>query len=138
MVRRLFRTGMLGKRHQTAQLATDGARMGPMKVRVSGKQIEIGEALPEQVRARIEGAIGKHFDGGADSHVVFAHEGTGFRCDCATHLDSGVVLKAQGSGTDAYKAFDAALDRLEKQLRRYKRRLKNHHEKSASGRDAGT
>jgi ribosomal subunit interface protein len=48
------------------------------------------------------------------------------------------VLKAQGSGTDAYKAFDAALDRLEKQVRRYKRRLKNHHEKSATGRDAGT
>jgi ribosomal subunit interface protein len=129
---------MLGKRHQTAQLATDGARMGPMKVRVSGKQIEIGEALPEQVRARIDGAISKHFDGGADSHVVFAHEGTGFRCDCATHLDSGVVLKAQGSGNDAYKAFDAALERLEKQVRRYKRRLKNHHEKSASSRNAGT
>ncbi len=137
MVRRFFRTGMLGKRQQTAQSASEGARMGPMKVRVSGKQIEIGEALPEQVRTRIESAIGKHFDGGAEANVVFAHEGVRFRCDCAAHLDSGAVLKAQGSGSDAYRAFDAALDRLEKQVRRYKRRLKNHHDKVATRRGVG-
>jgi ribosomal subunit interface protein len=109
----------------------------PMKVRVSGKQIEIGEALPEHVRGRIEAAIGKHFEGGAEAHVVFSHEGSGFRCDCAAHLDSGVVLKAHDSGADAHKAFDAALEHLEKQVRRYKRRLKNHHEKAASRGDAG-
>jgi ribosomal subunit interface protein len=108
-----------------------------MKVRVSGKQIEIGEALPEHVRTRIESAIGKHFDGGAEAHVVFSHEGSGFRCDCAAHLDSGVVLKAHDIGVDAHKAFDAALDHLEKQVRRHKRRLKNHHEKGASRGDAG-
>jgi ribosomal subunit interface protein len=111
--------------------------VGPMKIRVSGKQVEIGDALPEQARARIELAIGKHFDGGAEAHIVFAHEGTGFRCDCSAHLDSGAVLKAGGSGADAYRAFDAALDRLEKQVRRYKRRLKNHHEKIAPPGDAG-
>ena len=112
--------------------------MGPMKVRVSGKQIEIGEALPGLVQARIESAIGKHFGGGADAHAVFSHEGVGFRCDCAAHLDSGVVLKAEGRGNDAYRAFDAALEHLEKQIRRYKRRLKNHHEKAASRRDVGS
>jgi ribosomal subunit interface protein len=107
-----------------------------MKVRVSGKQIEIGEALPEKVTARIENAIGKHFDGGADAHIVFSHEGINFRCDCSAHLDSGVVLKADGNGVDAYRAFDEALERLEKQIRRYKRRLKNHHEKAATRRVA--
>jgi ribosomal subunit interface protein len=47
-----------------------------------------------------------------------------------THLDSGVVLKAEGTAADAYRAFDVAVDRLEKQVRRYKRRLKNHHERA--------
>ncbi|HEY5046682.1 MAG TPA: ribosome-associated translation inhibitor RaiA [Rhizomicrobium sp.] len=108
-----------------------------MKIRVSGKQIEIGESLPEQVRSRIESAIGKHFEGGAEANVIFSHEGTGFRCDCAAHLDSGAILKAEGSGSDAWRAFDATLDHLEKQIRRYKRRLKNHHEKIASPRDPG-
>jgi ribosomal subunit interface protein len=103
-----------------------------MKIRVSGKQVEIGEALPEQARIRIENAITKHFDGGADAHLVFSHEGVGFRCDCTAHLDSGVVLKAQGLGNDAYRSLDHMLEHLEKQIRRYKRRLKNHHEKSAT------
>lgn len=98
-----------------------------MKVRVSGKQIEIGDVLPEQVRARLESAIAKYFDGGADANVVFSHEGTFYRADCSAHLDSGITLKAQGEGEDAYRAFDAALERIEKQVRRYKRRLKDHH-----------
>lgn len=98
-----------------------------MKVRVSGKQIEIGEALPEQVRAKLESAIGKYFDGGVDANVVFSHEGTFFRADCSAHLDSGTTLKAEGEAPDAYRAFDVALDHLEKQVRRYMRKLKNHH-----------
>ena len=101
-----------------------------MNLRVSGKQFEIGEALPEQVRTRLQAVIGKHFDGGADSNVVFSHEGFGFRVDCTTHLDTGVVLKAEGDASDAYQAFDAAIVKLEKQVRRYKRKLKNHHEKN--------
>lgn len=98
-----------------------------MKVRVSGKQIEIGEALPEQVRTRLEAAIGKYFDGGADANVVFSHEGAFYRADCAAHLDSGVVLKAEGEDKDARRAFDIALEHLEKQVRRHMRKLKSHH-----------
>ncbi len=109
-----------------------------MKVRVSGKQFEIGEVLPEKVRKRLEGVVGKHFDGGAESNVVFSHEGFGFRADCTTHLDSGVVLKSAGSAADAYRAFDDAVDRLEKQIRRYKRRLRNHHEKAKAPRSENT
>ena len=108
-----------------------------MKVRVSGKQIEIGEALPETVRSRIESAINKHFDGGAEAHIVFSHEGSGFRADCAAHLVSGITLKSQGTGTDAYLAFDVALQHLVRQVRRYKRRLKNYHEKGPSRRQTG-
>jgi ribosomal subunit interface protein len=99
-----------------------------MKVRVSGKQVEIGAALPEDVRMRLEAAILKHFDGGAEANVVFSHDGPFFRADSTVHLDSGVVMKAEGDGKDAYLAFDSSLVHLEKQLRRYKRKLKNHRE----------
>ena len=98
-----------------------------MKVRVSGKQIEIGDVLPEQVRTRLDAAIGKYFDGGVDANVVFSHEGTFYRADCSAHLDSGAILKAEGEAPDAYRAFDIALEHLEKQVRRYMRKLKNHH-----------
>ena len=100
-----------------------------MKHRVSGKHMEIGRALPRHVRERVELVVGKHFDGGAESNVVFSHEGSGYRADCTTHLDSGVVMKAQGRAADAHHAFDAAIAKLESQIKRYKRRLKNHHEK---------
>jgi ribosomal subunit interface protein len=106
-----------------------------MSVRVSGKQIEIGEALPHKVRLQLETVLAKHFDGGADAHVVFSHEGFGFRADCTAHLDSGVVLKAEGAGKETHDAFETALENLEKQLRRYKRRLKNHHQRAKSSRD---
>jgi ribosomal subunit interface protein len=98
-----------------------------MKVRVSGKQIEMGDALPEQVRTKLEAALTKYFDGGIDANVVFSHEGSLYRADCTAHLDSGTVLTAQGDADDAYRAFDVALSRLEKQVRRYMRKLKSHH-----------
>jgi ribosomal subunit interface protein len=100
-----------------------------MQIRVSGKQIAIGEALPELVRERLAAAIGKHFNGEAEGHVVFAHEGSGYRADCTVHLSAGVVLKSHAMGNDPRVAFDEALVHLEKQVRRYKRRLKNHRER---------
>src|ERR1700749_4466705 len=107
-----------------------------MNVRVSGKQVEIGTALPEKVRERLETALAKHFDGGADAHAVFSHEGPGYCADCSGHLDSGPGVKSEGTGKDVHLAFDFAFEHLEKQLRRYKRRLKNHHPK-ATVRDSG-
>jgi ribosomal subunit interface protein len=108
-----------------------------MNVRVSGKQIEIGEALPVKVRERLETVIAKHFDGDADATVVFAHEGSGYRTDCMVHLTSGIVQKAEGVGQDVHAAFDDVMVHLEKQLRRYKRRLKNHHQKANTLKGAG-
>jgi ribosomal subunit interface protein len=108
-----------------------------MKVRVSGKQLEIGEALPDTVRSRLEVVVAKHFKGGAEASVVFSHEGTGFRADCTTHLDAGVVLNAEGVNGDIHRAFEDALAHLETQIRRYKRRLKNHHEKAKTPRGVG-
>ncbi len=101
-----------------------------MRVRVSGKQIKIGETLPAGVRARLEAVAAKHFDGGAEAQVVFSHDGSFYRADCTLHLDSRTVLKAEGKGADAHRAFDVAFKHLETQLRTYKRKLKNHHAKA--------
>ena len=108
-----------------------------MKVRVSGKQLEIGEALPELARTRLEVVVSKHFKGGAEASVVFSPEGSGFRADCTTHLDAGAVLNAEGVGGDVHRALDGMLAHLEKQIRRYKRRLKNHHEKAKTPKGVG-
>src|SRR5678815_2196718 len=98
-----------------------------MQVRVSGKQVEIGGALPEQARTRLTAAVEKHFDRGSSASVVFSRQRTGFHADCSIHLDSGAVLLAEGKGEDAYRALDEMLNHVEAQASRYKRRLKNHH-----------
>ncbi|MHB2167261.1 ribosome hibernation-promoting factor, HPF/YfiA family [Alsobacter sp. R-9] len=97
-----------------------------MPLRVSGKNLDIGEALRAQVVARVSGAVQKYFDGGFSGHVIVEREGTGFRTDCTLHLSSGVTLQADASSHDAYQSSDRAAERLEKRLRRYKRRLKDH------------
>ncbi len=96
-----------------------------MPLRVSGKNLDIGEALRAQVVDRVSGAVRKFFDGSFSGHVTVAREGTGFRTDCALHLSSGVTLQTEGSAHDAYQSADRAAERLERRLRRYKQRLKD-------------
>jgi ribosomal subunit interface protein len=103
-----------------------------MQIRVAGKQIEIGETLPERVRERLTAAIEKYFDRSAQGNVTFTKERVGFRADCTVHLSSGTTMQTHGTGEDAYKAFEVALDRLEKRVRRYTRRLKNHHDRGTA------
>jgi ribosomal subunit interface protein len=95
-----------------------------MTLRISGKNLDIGEALRGQVESRVAGALSKYFGGGYSGHVTMEKEGTGFRSDCVLHLDSGITLEATGRAQDAYIAFDQTAERLEKRLRRYKTRLK--------------
>ena len=97
-----------------------------MPFRVSGKNIDIGEALRERLGARVADALEKYFDGGFSGHVTVGKEGFGFRTECVLHLDSGIVLEADAMAADAYASADQAAIRLEKRLRRYKRRLKDH------------
>jgi ribosome hibernation promoting factor len=96
-----------------------------MPFRISGKNIDIGEALRTRVNARIAEALGKYFDGGYSGHVTVGKEGFGFRTECAVHLDSGITLQAEGMAADAYASADQAAIRIEKRLRRYHRRLKD-------------
>jgi ribosomal subunit interface protein len=105
-----------------------------MTLRVSGKNLDLGEALRARVSARIEEAVEKYFDGGWSGHITVGPEGNGFRAECALHLDSGTVLQAQGEADDPVLSCDGAAELIEKRLRRYKRRLKDHR---ANGRGRG-
>ncbi|MGA8615864.1 MAG: ribosome-associated translation inhibitor RaiA [Xanthobacteraceae bacterium] len=97
-----------------------------MSFRVSGKNIDVGEALRERVSDRLAEAMGKYFDGGYSGHVTLERDGFGFRTECAIHLDSKITLNAEGMAADAYASADQAALRIEKRLRRYHRRLKDH------------
>ena len=107
-----------------------------MPFRVSGKNLDVGDALRERVNARIAEAVDKYFDGGYSGHVTVTREGFGFRTECAIHLDSKVTLHAEGHAADAYASADQAALRVEKRLRRYHRRLKDHHPERLDGRGA--
>lgn len=105
-----------------------------MPFRVSGKNLDIGEALRERVNARIAEALSKYFDGGYSGHVTVAKDGIGFRTESVIHLDSGITLHSEANAVDAYASADQAAIRIEKRLRRYKRRLKDHRaEQRANG-----
>ena len=106
-----------------------------MPFRVSGKNIDVGEALRARVSGRIADVTAKYFDGGFSGHVTIGKEGHGFRTECVIHLDSGIVLEADAQAADAYASADQAAMRIEKRLRRYKRRLKDH---QAAGADDQT
>jgi ribosome hibernation promoting factor len=107
-----------------------------MPFRVSGKNLDIGEALRARVNARVAEALGKYFDAGYSGHVTVEKEGFGFRTECVVHLDSGITLHTEANAADAYASADQAALRIEKRLRRYKRRLKDHHTARANGADA--
>jgi ribosomal subunit interface protein len=98
-----------------------------MPFRVSGKNIEVGEALRERIGDRIAETLGKFFDGGYSGHVTVGKEAFGFHTECVVHLDSGIVLRADSMAADAYLSADQAAENLEKRLRRYHRRLKDYH-----------
>jgi len=97
-----------------------------MTLRISGKQMEIGDAFRERIDDRIQLAVDKYFDGGFSGHVTVEKTGSRFTADCLVRLDTGVTLQATGQAQEPQSAFDAAADRIEKRLRRYKRRLKSH------------
>lgn len=98
-----------------------------MEIQVSGKNIDLGDALQTHVSDRLAEGVTKYFERGAAAAVTFSKERHQVECEMTAHLDSGVFLSAHGDGGDAYAAFEEALEKLEKRVRRHKRRLKNHH-----------
>lgn len=106
------------------------ARSKGMQIQVTGKHIDVGEALRARVSDDIAGSIGKFFDRGGAAEVVVAREGHAFRVDCTVTLASGAQLTTHGMGGDAHMAFGAALAKMEKRIRRYANRLKDHHQQA--------
>jgi ribosomal subunit interface protein len=98
-----------------------------MDIRVSGHQVETGEALKTLVNERLQGIADKYFSRAISSQATFGkgpHD-NGFTCDIVMHVMQGLVLKSSNTGMEANGAFDGAADRIDKQLRRYTRRLKD-------------
>lgn len=99
-----------------------------MEVRVSGHQMATGSALQEHAAERLDGIVEKYFNRAMSSQVTFGKAPTNaFACDIVMHVNNGLMLKSHAEAHDARQSFEQAADKIEKQLRRYKRRLKDRH-----------
>lgn len=98
-----------------------------MRYQITGKQIDIGEALQTHVQTEMNEVLSKYAGRPTDANIVFSKSGHEFVCEAEVHLSTGLTAQARGKATEIYAAFDASSEKMEKQLRRYKRRLKDHH-----------
>ncbi len=104
-----------------------------MALRISGKNLAIGESLRNHVQARIDGVIAKYQAGSTSGHVTIEPEGPGYRADCTLFLTSGITLQVEAVAHEPYMSFDRAADRIEKRLRRHRKRLAGHHTGNGNG-----
>lgn len=98
-----------------------------MQYQISGKQIDIGEALQVHVKGELDGVVQKYAERPTDAQVIFSKSAHEYICETVVHLSTGLTAQAKASATEIYAAFDQCAEKMEKQLRRYKRRLKDHH-----------
>jgi ribosomal subunit interface protein len=112
---------------QAARESCCGAQKEPpLQVQIAGKKLEVGSALQERIAYGLESRVSKYFNRTGEAFVTVAKPGWAFMVDCSIHLPSGVTLQAHGEGDDGYQAFEQALDKIEKRVRRYKNRLRDH------------
>jgi ribosomal subunit interface protein len=98
-----------------------------MSLIVSGKHMNVGETLTDRITDRVEDAVSKYFTNGYSGQVTIEKMGNWFECDCSLHLNSGAMLQAKAKTNDPTTCFEEAAEKIEKRMRRYKRRLKDHH-----------
>jgi len=98
-----------------------------MDINVTGRKMNVGDALTTHVEERLSTVADKYFSRTIDASTTFAKEGHTYRSDVSFHANQGINLQSRGEADDPYAAFEMAAEKVEKQLRRYKRRLKNHH-----------
>lgn len=98
-----------------------------MRYQISGKQIDIGEALQTHVQTELGEIFAKYAGRPTDAYVVFSKSGHEFVCETVVHLSTGLTAQSKAHATEIYAAFGGSSEKMEKQLRRYKRRLKDHH-----------
>ena len=106
-----------------------------MEIRVSGHQVDTGDALRAHVSERLQAIAEKYFARSISANVTFSRgpHDNGFRCDIVAHVMQGVILKGSGQAMEAHPSFDQAADRIETQLRRYMRRLKDRNSSASNG-----
>ncbi|CUH60601.1 ribosome hibernation-promoting factor, HPF/YfiA family [Thalassobacter stenotrophicus] len=102
-----------------------------MRYQISGKQIDIGSALQTHVEQELGGIVQKYAERPTDALVVFSRNAHEYVCESTVHLSTGLTAQAKAHATEIYAAFDSCGEKMEKQLRRYKRRLKDHHRERA-------
>lgn len=103
-----------------------------MQLSINGKQIDIGSSLKEHIEHQVPVIVGKYFVNPTDANVTVSKEGPSFRTDVAVHVGKGIIVQGHAISGDPYAAFDEALEHVGKRLRRYKRRLRDHHRRSGS------
>ncbi|MGH7123432.1 MAG: ribosome hibernation-promoting factor, HPF/YfiA family [Stellaceae bacterium] len=97
-----------------------------MHITVTGKQIDVGDALRRRTQAALEDIADKYFGNALEAHVVFSREAHLIHCDLQVHVGRGILVQSEADANEAYVAFDLAAERIDKRLRRYKRRLRDH------------
>ncbi|MEM1234667.1 MAG: ribosome-associated translation inhibitor RaiA [Pseudomonadota bacterium] len=102
-----------------------------MRYQITGKQIDIGSALQTHVEDSLGETIGKYAGRPTDATVIFSKSAHEHVCETIVHLSTGLTVQAKGQAVEIYAAFEAAAEKMDKQLRRYKRRLKDHHKDRA-------
>ena len=98
-----------------------------MNIQINGKQIDIGYSLRNHSKGKIKELTVKYSKSATDITVTFSKDRHEYFCDISIHLATGITVQAKGKATEIYESFESSLEKIRKQLRRYKRRLKNHH-----------
>jgi len=102
-----------------------------MQYQITGKQIDIGEALQTHVRAELDEVVDKYAQRPTDATVIFSRDAHEYVAESVIHLSTGLTVQAKGHATEIYAAFENCREKLDKQVRRYKRRLRDHHKERA-------
>jgi ribosomal subunit interface protein len=98
-----------------------------MDISVQGKHVDVGDALRSHAEAALDGTVNKYFTRALNASVTFSKDGQAFRVDISVHAGRGLSMQGSATHDDAHTSFDQSLERIAKQLRRYKRRLNDHH-----------
>lgn len=102
-----------------------------MRIEVTGRHLDVGDALRAHVAEGVQEAAAKYASRAVNAHATISKDAHWFVCDCTVSLSSGLTAQSSGKSTEVYAACDQAMSRLEKQLRRHKRRLRDHHQRRA-------
>jgi ribosomal subunit interface protein len=109
-----------------------------VQISINGKQIDIGDALRDHIERETTVSVNKYFENHTDAKVSISKDGPDFRSDISVHVGKGIIIQGHAVAGDARSAFDSATENVSKRLRRYKRRLRDHHKKRSDKFESAT